>query len=169
LAETTDNANRTLAGRIESKLAGKFNPGDTVAILGLSYKPWSHIVEESQAVYLAKELSSAGARVVGYDPLANDMARSELRDKAVIVDSIEDCVADADCILVCNPDPEFKALTPEMALGDKGSVTVVDFWRFLRSSLEGHPGIDYRAYGTSIDDDANAEAMKELWGEGGNA
>ncbi len=169
LAETTDNANRTLAGRIESKLAGKFNPGDTVAILGLSYKPWSHIVEESQAVCLAKELSSAGARVVGYDPLANDMARSELGDKAVIVDSIEDCVADADCILVCNPDPEFKSLTPEMALGDKESVTVVDFWRFLRSSLEGRPGIDYRAYGTSADDDANAEAMNELWGGGGNA
>jgi UDPglucose 6-dehydrogenase len=150
LAETTDKTNRTLAGRIESKLTDKFSRGETVAILGLSYKPMSHIVE-----------------VVGYDPLANDMARSELGDKAVIVDSIEDCVADADCILVCNPDPEFKSLTPEMVLGDKGSVTVVDFWRFLRSSLEGHPGIDYRPYGTSADDDANAEAMKELWG--GNA
>jgi UDP-glucose 6-dehydrogenase len=49
----------------------------------LAYKPASHVVEESQGLLLAKALDRIGMRVVAYDPLANDAARAELRDRGL--------------------------------------------------------------------------------------
>jgi UDPglucose 6-dehydrogenase len=80
LAETTDRANRALPEKIIGRLRPLIRRGMTVAILGLAYKPFSHVVEESQSIYLAKALSKIGARVVAYDPLAGEMARAELKE-----------------------------------------------------------------------------------------
>src|SRR4029453_17288339 len=86
--------------------------GETVAVLGLAYKPFSHIVEESQGMYLASALSRAGARVIAYDPLASEIAHIDLHREIVILDSIKDCLAQAQVVLITTPDPVFKALTP---------------------------------------------------------
>ena len=69
LAETTDSMNRSVAARVVEKIRPMIKDGATVAVLGLSYKPFSHVTEESQGIYIADALSKAGARVVGYDPL----------------------------------------------------------------------------------------------------
>src|SRR5262249_16419800 len=56
LPEATDRINRSLADRMTSYVEAHATPGSTVAVLGLSYKPASHIVEESQAISLVKAL-----------------------------------------------------------------------------------------------------------------
>ncbi len=75
-----------MAETITERLRPIIKNGITVAILGLAYKPSSHVVEESQGVYLAKSLSEAGARVVAYDPLANESANAELKGERVVSD-----------------------------------------------------------------------------------
>jgi len=53
-----------------------------VAILGLSYKPHTHIVEESQSVILAQRLADSGYEVSVHDPKAMEAARAILGGRA---------------------------------------------------------------------------------------
>lgn len=163
LAETTDVMNRGLAERTVERLRAIVPHGTTVAVLGLAYKPFSHVVEESQGVYLCKALSSAGARVVAWDPLANDMARAELRDHAVILDSMAECLAQAEVVLVTTPDPAFQSLDADAFPSTEVPVTVVDFWRTLDERLSGKANIRYIPIGRSVDDDANSARLAALW------
>ena len=161
LAETTDRANRSLPEKVAQRLRPMIRRGSTVAVLGLAYKPFSQVVEESQGIYLARELSKAGARVVAYDPLAGTMARTELGDRAVILDSVADCLAQAEVVLITTPDPVFRALTA--ADFRRSGVTVVDFWRILDKELAGQSNIRYIPAGRSVDDVANGARLAELW------
>jgi UDPglucose 6-dehydrogenase len=163
LAETTDRINRALPEKIVERLRPLIRRGMTVAVLGLAYKPFSHVVEESQSIYLAKALSKIGARVVAYDPLAGEMARAELKDQAVILDSLEDCLAQADVVLITTPDPAFQTLTAAHFNNGKPKVTVVDCWRILGKELMDQPHIRYIPIGRSVDDAANERQLAELW------
>ncbi|MBM4431389.1 MAG: UDP-glucose/GDP-mannose dehydrogenase family protein [Chloroflexi bacterium] len=163
LAEATDRANRSLVEKVAERLCATIKCGTTVAVLGLAYKPLSHVIEESQAISLAKSLSRAGVRVVAYDPLASDVARAELRDQAVILESVADCLAQAEVVLITTPDPAFRALTAEDFGGKNLPVTVVDFWRILDKELVGQPSVRYVPIGRSVDDAANGARLAALW------
>lgn len=163
LAETTDKYNRSMAERIAEKLKPIIKDGVTTAVLGLSYKPHSHVVEESQGVYLANALSQAGARVVAYDPLANESANAELKGKVLILDSAEKCLEQAEVVLITTADPQFKTLTYSNFNPEFSKITVVDFWRILRGELEGKANIEYIPVGCSREDDANGAHLRELW------
>ena len=161
LAETTDETNRAMPDKIVDRLLPMIKRGATVALLGLAYKPHSHIVEESQGIYLAKALSHAGARVIGYDPLATEAAKAELAYHALVLDSLESCLDQADVVLITTPDPVFQAL--KVADFTRTPVTVVDFWRILDTELTDAPGVDYVPIGRCADDFAMAARLQELW------
>ena len=163
IAETTDRVNRSMAETITDKLRPIIKHGVTIAILGLAYKPSSHVVEESQGIYLAKLLSEAGARVVAYDPLANESANAELKGKIVIMDSAKKCLEQADIVLITTADEEFKNLTAEDFIKSRG-ITVYDFWRILKGELADKEKIKYIAIGCSDDENkAQAKFLTELW------
>jgi len=163
LAETTDRMNRSMPGKIVELLRPEIHRNTTVAVLGLAYKPYSHVIEESQSIYIAEALSKAGARVIAFDPLAGEMARAELCDRAIVMDSVAECLAQADVVLLATPDPVFCALHAEDFLKCGRPVTVVDCWRLLSGKLAGHPRIRYIAVGRSADDAANAARLASLW------
>jgi UDPglucose 6-dehydrogenase len=162
LAETTDHANRAMPKTIVKRLQAIIPKGATVAVLGLAYKPFSHVIEESQGIYLVKELSHAGARVISYDPLAGDAAKTELAYHALVLDTLGNCLEQADFVLIATPDPVFQLLK----VGDfvRTPVTVVDFWRILDKELAGRPNIRYIPFGCSVEDEASEARLKELWG-----
>jgi len=165
LAEATDRYNRALPLKHINSLKPLIKPGATVAILGLAYKPYSHITEESQGIALAKALSDIGFRVVAYDPLAGEMAKAELRDHAVVMDSMDSCLNQADMILITTPDPVFKTLKAANFNRKSKKVTVVDFWRILRNELSDQPHVRYIPVGKCNDNKANIEKLIKLWGE----
>jgi len=147
------------------RLSSIIRPGATVAILGLAYKPFTQVVEESQGLYLANALSEAGMRVIAYDPLAGDQARRELRDDVSLASSLAECLAEAEMILITTPDPAFLELRAS-DFNRKGTrVTVVDFWRSLGKELAKHPNVDYVPIGRGIMDAENAARLAEMWGD----
>lgn len=164
LAETTDSYNRKMSEKIAEKLRSFIKPGETVAVLGLAYKPMSHVVEESPGVYLADTLSKAGARVVAYDPLANKTANAELKGSVVILNSLQECLDQADVVLITTTDEEFKNLKVDNFNTEAKTVTVVDFWRILTKELAETEKIRYIGIGTSSDDAENKKRLEELWG-----
>ena len=163
LSEKTDTMNRSVASKVVERLRPMIKENSTVAVLGLSYKPFSHVTEESQALYIAEALSKAGARVVAYDPMSSEMSLGETSSRMVILDSAKECLAQADIVLVATPDPDFLNLTAEDFKNHLAKVTVIDFWRHLQSELEGKEWIDYVAFGRGGDDAANARRLRDLW------
>ncbi len=163
LANTTDALNRGLAGRIASEILPSLQRGSTVAVLGLAYKPGSHVTEESQGIQLVKILADSGMRVVGYDPLASSMARAELKDRAVIMESMSACMKDADAIIITNPDPEFYNCDDGILSECKDGALIFDCWRVWRKKMVAINRVHYVAYGVGSDAAMNSELLKNLW------
>ncbi|MDQ2839649.1 MAG: nucleotide sugar dehydrogenase [Acidobacteriota bacterium] len=168
LAETTDAMNRMIVPRIVKSLADELRPGSTAAVLGLAYKPHSHVLDQSQGLFLAHALAQTGVRVIAYDPLSPAMqtgtyAKAEVNGW-LMQESLQQCLDEADMVLITTPDPAFKVLTVSDFARLKPRVTVVDFWRILRRELEGrHPRIRYIPVGRSVRDDQNQARLQDLW------
>ncbi|MGF1473516.1 MAG: UDP-glucose dehydrogenase family protein [Rubrobacteraceae bacterium] len=63
--------------------------GKRVALLGLAFKPNTDDLREAPSLEIARSLSSMGARVVGYDPVAGKAAGALLPDLKVVFDLYE--------------------------------------------------------------------------------
>ena len=166
LLEVNDKYNRSISPRFVEKLKPYLRPGATIAVLGLAYKPLSHVIEESAGMYLCLTLANSGFRVIGYDPLAAAEAQAALRMHALVADSLAACLQDAECVLVTTPDEVYKALKPEDLIGAKESVTVVDFWRCLPEPVRHHSKIRYIPMGRSLDDAEAIRNIEKLWCHG---
>jgi UDPglucose 6-dehydrogenase len=101
------------------------NAATKIGILGLSYKPDTPIVEESQSMMLAKELSSLGYIVHVYDPLALEEARKVLGDTVIYDKTLESCIKNVDVVVLATPWKVFKTIDME------GKI-IIDCWRLLR-------------------------------------
>jgi UDPglucose 6-dehydrogenase len=111
LAEASDEVNeRTkldLLERVKS-LAAK---GETVAVLGLSYKPDTYITEESAGLFLAQKLKREG-----YDVLAHDFAAAPSNSPSLfefkMLKSAEELTwrEDVKVAVLCCPWPQYRAV-----------------------------------------------------------
>jgi UDPglucose 6-dehydrogenase len=163
IPETTHHKNKAMVESIINRLRPDLDHWKTVAVLGLAYKPYSHVVEESQGLLIAQALAKAGVRVVAYDPLASNSAPAELHGQVIILDSLHACLDQADTFLITTPDPEFKALSA--ADFDNRQITVVDFWRILKTKLTDQPNIRYIPIGQSVNDHENTKLLAKVWNE----
>jgi UDPglucose 6-dehydrogenase len=133
VAEATDAYNSTIVDRL-AKLVGRHLPrSGSVAILGLTYKPGSDVVEEAQGLMLAERLVSDGHRVIVFDPLAQERARGVLGDRATYAPSAEAAIAGADLVVIANPDPAFRAIDVN-DVGGRRQKLVLDIWRTHRAN-----------------------------------
>lgn len=164
LSTVTDSLNRSLAPRIVQQFRTRLDQHVTVAVLGLAYKPLSHVTEHSQAMLLVKAFLDHGARVLAYDPLAGENASIELGGRALILDSPQECLREADIVVIATPDPEFKALTVDSFRSHGRRVTVIDFWRILSETLTGAAGVEYIPYGRGFDTGRDDGVLRQLWG-----
>ncbi len=163
LLRENDAYNKALSQRFVEKLRPLTKSANTVAVLGLAYKPLSHVIEESPGIALTMALADAGLRVVAYDPLAGETARATLQYRALVAESLEQCLEGAEVVLVTTPDEVFRGLGPEDFLRGRESVTVVDFWRCLSDEVAEAKGIRYVPIGRCVDDEAAADAAREMW------
>lgn len=164
LAEATDRANDALPERVLERLKGFTERRSRVAVLGLAYKPATSVTEGSQGVALASALAAAGARVSAYDPLANGTAHAELPSSVALVANLQEALTGAELVLLCTPDPAFRALERGAFDSCARPVTVLDFWRLLAGGLQSDPAIDYVAAGRTLDPARAVEHVTRLWG-----
>lgn len=163
LPKATDSVNRAQPASLADRIAALAPSGQTVAILGLSYKPFSHVVEESPGVALALELADKGIRVIGFDPMAADGARSAFRDKAVVMPDLTSTLRQADIVVIANPDPAFSGLGPGDFPRAPSETTIFDCWRLLGDRAAAFAEFNYVALGHGASD--AAAKLIELWGD----
>jgi UDPglucose 6-dehydrogenase len=131
LAEATDRINDHQLARLQGAVEASASHGQTIAILGLSYKPGTNVIEAAQGVMLAKLLADKGYRVVVFDPLASGNAHAVLGARATIMPSARAAVREADVVVISTPWKEFKSLRPEDVSEGGGPRTIIDPWRVL--------------------------------------
>jgi UDPglucose 6-dehydrogenase len=131
VAEATDNANRDGIGRLADIVEERLPEGGTAAVLGLSYKPNTDVVDESPGLLLLAELTARGVEALGYDPAAMGNARRLLGDSVALSESLAEAVSSADVIVLATAWDEFKSLDAAMLERDGRRRVVVDCWRVL--------------------------------------
>jgi UDPglucose 6-dehydrogenase len=162
----TNALNRSLTMGLVQQLRARVSRETTVAILGLAYKPGSHVVDESQSIQIANAFLDQGARVLAYDPLAGETASDALGGRALILGSPEACLREADLAVIATPDPAFKALTPAEFHAEGRRIIVVDCWRILSPRIAEDPDIEYLAYGRGPRPEHDGGGILEkLWRE----
>jgi len=129
LAEATDQLNRRQVPRLTEIILARLPKSGTVGILGLSYKPHTEVIEESQGVDLAKHLLQAGVRVTLFDPAAMENTKKQVPNASYAASAAE-CAGLADVLAITTAWPEFKNLKPG-DLKHGGRPTVIDCWRVL--------------------------------------
>ena len=148
LAEATDSVNRyqveRLVGAVQSHIRGK----GPIGILGLSYKPDTTVVEESQGVALAARLLDEGYEVIAYDPKAMPTAQTALPRAWSPAASAEDCIRRSALVVVMTPWPEFRAI-PRDAFARPEPLTIIDCWRlFAQEEIGTVANVVYLGRGT---------------------
>ena len=135
LAEATDEVNRNQAPRLAKMILSQLPEGGTAGILGLSYKPDTNVIEESQGVALARQLAAAGVRVVVYDPAAMENAKAALAGQVGFAGSAAECARQADVLAIVTPWTEFQTLRAEDFKRENEKPLVLDCWRLLQPGV----------------------------------
>lgn len=136
LSVATDRINRRQASVLARRI-GAIGGVRRVAILGLTYKPFTPVAEESFGLALAGELLAIGLAVSAYDPKAIAELPGLERES-----SAQAAMAGADVVVVATPWPEFAEISAIPAR------LVFDYWRMIpRSALSSSARLVYPGVG----------------------
>ena len=126
IAVATDTVNRRQVGRLVARLRRELATGNRVAVLGLTYKPATPVVEEAFGLLVANALAEAGYEVGAYDPMAEVSARAALDPGVQLAESAVSALKGARAAVVATPWAEFA----EIERLD-GVELLFDYWRIV--------------------------------------
>jgi len=127
LAKSVVEVNDDQVARVVRQVKEAAPPGARVAVLGLSYKPGSHVIEASQAVEIVRRLLLGGYQVRVYDP----QVKAIPEENAELVASVEACLAEADCCVIATAWEEFQRLKRKALPSRIKPEAIIDCWRLL--------------------------------------
>jgi UDPglucose 6-dehydrogenase len=130
LPRAVDTFNHEHARFVLRKILALSSPGDTVALLGLAYKPGTPVIERSFALDLASWLVRERRRVIGWDPLAIDEARAVLGDRIAFEPSLGNCLRQSTVAVITIPLRELNHANWSAGR----HLRMVDCWRCLSAA-----------------------------------
>lgn len=133
LAEATDAINEHQFQRMIGAVSALAEPDAAVSIIGLSYKPDTAVIEESQGIALAAQLVGLGYHVTVYDPMANEAAAAVLGIRANVAADIGQALSGAAVVVICTAWPQFK----QIAWAASSAGAVVDPWSVVPDGTTG--------------------------------
>lgn len=131
MPRTIDVSNEEHGRYVLRKVLSLADRGDTVGLLGLSYKPGTNVIDCAFGVRLADWLLQDGRKVVAWDPMALGEARALFGDRIAYADSPENCLRSAKIAVIVNPMPELASVAWSAAR----SAVVMDPWRCLSPAM----------------------------------
>ncbi len=118
-----------------------------IAILGIAFKNGTDDIRESKAIPIINELVERKARVVAYDSLALNAAKSVLPSSIEYAESALDAIADADAVLVLNKTEEFSSLTHDEFVFRMNRPVVIDGESVYSAGIFKNTPVIYRSIG----------------------
>jgi len=113
LLTAVEDVNKEVKKNFIEKIEKHFNgnlKGKTIALLGLSFKPNTDDMREAPSVYIAEELINNGARIVAYDPIAMENAKTVLSKQVMYAQSAYEASRGADAVAVITEWNEFRQI-----------------------------------------------------------
>jgi UDPglucose 6-dehydrogenase len=112
LAEASDRVNERTNQHLFETVQSLVAKGDTLAVLGVSYKPDTYITEESAGLYLAQQLKRHGYRVLVHDYGAKPSNAPSLHEFEYLADPATlQHQKDVKVVVICCPWPQYRSLT----------------------------------------------------------
>jgi len=149
LATATDAVNRFQVERVLAAVETRFSGSGAIGILGLSYKPDTSVVEESQGLALIERLLERGLRVIAYDPKALLVAQQVVRKTFEVAASAPECVRSASLVVVMTPWPQFREIPEDAYHRTAGRLTVIDCWRTIPKGIAKIADVVYLGQGAA--------------------
>ena len=138
--------------------------GKKVALLGLAFKPDTDDMREATSLVLASRLEGEGARVSGYDPVA-ERAAVELLPSVEFCDSPEQALEGADAAILVTEWPEFAELDWASLAKRMATPLLIDGRNFLDPEKLRAAGFAYEGIGRPNGGDGPPSDAEE--GDGG--
>jgi len=163
--ESVNDQRRTdFVDRLQAAAGGSLE-GQTVALLGLTFKPHTDDLREAPSLTIAEAALAAGARVVAYDPMAPARIRAaSLLPGLEIVDSVEAAVRDADVAGLVTEWPEFIGLDWDEVASWMRGTGIVDGRNALDPDAVVAAGLTYIGFGRQVGRAAAASAVRTASG-----
>ena len=132
LSPAVTRVNADIVERLFRLITARVPAPGPVALLGLAYKPGTHIVEESQSLQLANRLTRAGYAVRLHDPRATRLAPEAMAGLGQCLDTVEQAVAHARVVVLLTAWPEYAALDWDKLEEAAGPAPwLLDSWRLV--------------------------------------
>ena len=127
LALATDRINQRQLARIVTMIERSLPRGSRrIGVLGVTYKPGTNVLEASQSMMVAEEMSRKGYEVHVYDPAIRP-GQLSAAPRLRIEETVTGCIAASDVCVIGTPWETF-AKIPASEFANK---VVVDCWRLL--------------------------------------
>jgi UDPglucose 6-dehydrogenase len=133
LALATDNFNKHIPKNVSSSLnvIGREHKSKRIGFLGVSYKPNTTLIEESQALFIAESMLGRGYSVAIFEPLGHHEAKSYFDKKALYHDTLEKLVDWSEIIFISNKDARFRKIVSCLKNNENKKV-IVDPWGMFK-------------------------------------
>jgi UDPglucose 6-dehydrogenase len=125
--------------------------GQTIALLGLAFKPNTDDMRDAPSVDIAHMLLSKGARVKGYDPVAMSVAARVLPPSVQLTEDAYECARDADAVIIVTEWNEFKQLDLAQLKQVMKQPVIVDARNIYEPAQIKAMGFTYRCFGRGYD------------------
>jgi UDPglucose 6-dehydrogenase len=127
------------------KLVGDLS-GKNIGVLGLSFKPETDDMRESPAIEIINAMTSRGASVKAYDPVAMDEARHYIESIEYAIDEY-DAIRGADALVIITEWNQFRALDMEKVKSLLKSPKIVDLRNIYEPEDMRELGFEYIGVG----------------------
>jgi len=154
VSKSVHETNQRQRDRFFDKIQGHYKSqgglsGKTLAFWGLAFKPRTDDIREAPALTLIRKALGYGAKVRGFDPVANENTRKELGQGPLIVDDMYEAVQGADGLVVCTDWAEFKSPDWNRLSSLMTQKAIFDGRNLYRRGHMGERGFHYYSVGRS--------------------
>jgi len=156
--QVNDAQKSVLYNKINAYFGGKLE-GKTIAFWGLSFKPNTDDMREAPSVVIANLLTSAGAQVRAYDPVAMEEAKHQLGDSITYCASAEEASQGSDALALITEWAEFRVPDWDKVAEAMNGKVLFDGRNLYRREVLAEIGFDYFSIGFSA---TQNEANKNL-------
>jgi UDPglucose 6-dehydrogenase len=143
--EVNYDRRRDIVKSVESMLGGSLH-GKTVGLLGLAFKPNTDDMRDAPSIDIAESLTTLGAAVYAYDPVAEEVARPLMPAVQLFGDAY-DMAAGCDALIVVTEWNEFKQLDLEKLKGLLKTPVLMDGRNIYDPAAMKTMGFTYRGIG----------------------
>lgn len=128
----THRTNLRQTERMVEKILEFVKGKKSVGILGVSYKPFTDVIEESFGLALIRALIKKNVKVHLHDPAALEAARATFLTSINYEDKIKSCIAKTQVLVIATDWPQFKDLKKRW-FGAEPKI-LIDPWRMINAN-----------------------------------